>query len=115
MKLVRLALREPKDGALEAREAKFIYVALAPELCRTGVGIFEARGCQEKRLLPAPRRDAGVVTYIQPSHSHKGDWLAGLARRRLQRRCQPQLLVVPTQRFHDVVMLDTIRFRSYAR
>src|ERR1700690_530938 len=32
------------------------------------------RGCQEKRLLPAPRRDAGVVTYIQPSHSRKGDW-----------------------------------------
>jgi hypothetical protein len=27
--------------------------------------------------LPAPRRDAGVVTYIQPSHSRKGDWLAG--------------------------------------
>ena len=72
------------------------------------------RGCQEKRLLPAPRRDAGVVTYIQPSHSRKGDGLAALARRRLQRRCQPQLLVVPTQRFHDVVVLDTIRFRSYA-
>src|SRR5580693_5370006 len=72
------------------------------------------RGCQEKRLLPAPRRDAGGVTYIQPSHSRKGDWLAALARRRLQRRCQPQLLVVPTQRFHDVVVLDTIRFRSYA-
>src|SRR5580700_6628268 len=72
------------------------------------------RGCQEKRLLPAPRRDAGGVTYIQPSDSRKGDWLAALARRRLQRRCQTQLLVVPTQRFHDGVVLDTIRFRSYA-
>jgi hypothetical protein len=49
----------------------------------------DKRGCQEKRLLPAPRRDAGVVTYIQPSHSRKGDWLAALARRRLQRRYQP--------------------------
>jgi hypothetical protein len=37
MKLVRPALREPKYGALAAREAKFIYVALAPALCRTGV------------------------------------------------------------------------------
>jgi hypothetical protein len=43
MKLVRLALREPKDGALEAREAKVISVALAPALCRTGVGILEAK------------------------------------------------------------------------
>src|SRR5229473_93621 len=24
------------------------------------------KGCQEKKLLPAPLRDAGVVTYIQP-------------------------------------------------
>src|SRR5580693_10656882 len=48
------------------------------------------RGCQEKRVLPAPRRDAGVLTYIQPSHSRKGDWLAALARRRLQRRWNRQ-------------------------
>ena len=62
------------------------------------------RGCQGKKLLPAPLGDAGVVTYIQPSHSRKGDWLAALAalaRRRLQRRCRPQLLV-PTRRFHEV-------------
>jgi len=45
MKLVRLALREPKDGALEAREAKFIYVALAPALCRTGVGMKQFLEC----------------------------------------------------------------------
>jgi hypothetical protein len=70
------------------------------------------RGCQEKRLLPALRRDAGVVTYIQPSHSRKGDWLAALGRRRLQRRCQPQLLVVPTQRFHDIVVLDTFLIQN---
>src|ERR1700690_3551066 len=36
------------------------------------------RGCQEKRLVPAPRRDAGVVTYIQPSRSRKGDWFRPL-------------------------------------
>ena len=45
MKLVRLALREPKDGALEAREAKFIYGALAPELCRIGVGMKQFLEC----------------------------------------------------------------------
>jgi hypothetical protein len=45
MKLVRPALREPKDGALEAREAKFIYVALAPALCRTGVGMKQFLEC----------------------------------------------------------------------
>jgi hypothetical protein len=71
------------------------------------------RGCQEKILLPAPRRDAGVVTYIQPSHSRKGVGLAALARRRLQRRCQPQGLVL-TRRFQKAVVLDAIRLRSYA-
>jgi hypothetical protein len=45
MKLVRLALREPKDGALEAREAKVIYVALAPAFCRTGVGMKQFLEC----------------------------------------------------------------------
>ena len=30
------------------------------------------RGCQEKRLLPAPGRDAGVVTYIQPVSFSQG-------------------------------------------
>jgi Transposase len=45
MKLVRLALREPKDGALEAREAKVIYVALASALCRTGVGMKQFLEC----------------------------------------------------------------------
>ena len=72
------------------------------------------RGCQEKRLLPAPRRDAGVVTYVQPRLIlARVIGPAASARRRLQRRCQPQLLV-PTPRFHEVVVLDAIRFRSYA-
>jgi hypothetical protein len=71
------------------------------------------RGCQEKRLLPAPRRDAGVVTYIQPSHSRKGDLVGRFGSPcRLQRRCQPQLLVVPTQRFHDIVVLDTFLIQN---
>jgi hypothetical protein len=55
-----------------------------------------------------------VVTYIQPHLIH--GWLIGfvaLARRTFQRQRQPQLLV-PTQRFHDVVVLDAIRLRSYA-
>src|SRR6266566_7831537 len=64
------------------------------------------RGCQGKKLLPAPLRDAGVVTYIQP---HLIPYLilrgviglVALAPRTSPRRCQPQLLV-PTRRFHEV-------------
>src|ERR1035437_8874782 len=60
------------------------------------------RGCQGKKLLPAPREDAGMVTYIQPHHTLRGViGLAALARRAFQRRGQPQLLV-PTRRFHEV-------------
>jgi hypothetical protein len=36
-----------------------------------------------------------------------------LARRTFQRQRQPQLLV-PTPRFHEAVVLDAIRLRSYA-
>ena len=64
------------------------------------------RGCQGKKLLPAPLRDAGVVTYIQPRliphlilRGVIG--LVALAGRTSPRRCQPQLLV-PTRRFHEV-------------
>jgi hypothetical protein len=64
------------------------------------------KGCQEKKLLPAPLGDAGVVTYIQPHliphlvvRVVMG--LVALARRTFPRRCQPQLLV-PTRRFHEV-------------
>src|SRR5206468_440888 len=35
------------------------------------------RGCQEKKLLPAPGEDAGVVTYIQPHRVLRG--VVGLA------------------------------------
>ena len=64
------------------------------------------KGCQEKKLLPAPLRDAGVVTYIQP-HLIPRLTLRGvigffaLARRTFPRRCQPHLLV-PTRRFHEI-------------
>src|SRR5271167_2779464 len=58
------------------------------------------RGCQEKRLLPAPGRDAGVVTCIQPSHSRKGDWFGRFGSSQMQRRCRPQWLV-PTRSFHE--------------
>ena len=78
------------------------------------------KGCQEKKLLPAPLRDAGVVTCIQPRliprliFIHRGVVaLVALARRTFPRRYQPQLLV-PTQRFHETVVLDAIRLRSYA-
>ena len=64
------------------------------------------KGCQGKKLLPAPLRDAGVVTYIQPRliphlilRGVIG--LVALAGRTSPRRCQPQLLV-PTRRFHEV-------------
>jgi hypothetical protein len=40
------------------------------------------RGCQEKKLFPAPREDAGVVTYIQPHLILRGVLgLVALARR----------------------------------
>ncbi len=40
------------------------------------------RGCQEKKHLPAPRKDAGVVTYIQPHLILRGViGLVALARR----------------------------------
>jgi hypothetical protein len=72
------------------------------------------RGCQEKTFLPAPREDAGVVTYIQPHLILRGViGFVALARRMFQRQRQSQLLV-PTQRFHEAVVLDAIRFRSYA-
>ena len=74
------------------------------------------KGCQGKKLLPAPLRDAGVVTYIQPNPiPHlilRGViGLVALARRILPRRCQPQLLV-PTRRFHEV---SGARRRSVAK
>src|ERR1022692_1890385 len=61
---------------------------------------------KEKRHLPAPLRDAGVVTYIQPHlipHLilRGGIGLVALARRTFPRRYQPQLLV-PTRWFHEV-------------
>jgi hypothetical protein len=64
------------------------------------------KGCQGKKLLPAPLRDAGVVTYIQPRlipHLMRRGviGLVALARRIFPWRCQPQLLV-PTRRFHEV-------------
>jgi hypothetical protein len=72
------------------------------------------RGCQERKLLPAPRGDAGVVTCIQPHLILRGViGLVALARRTFQRQSQPQLLV-PTRRFHEAVALDAIRSRSYA-
>src|SRR6266700_1811283 len=64
------------------------------------------KGCQGKKLLPAPLRDSGVVTYLQP-HLIPHLMLRGviglvaLARRIFPWRCQPQLLV-PTRRFHEV-------------
>jgi hypothetical protein len=72
-----------------------------------------------KKDSPRPsERDAGVVTYIQPDliphlilRGVIG--LVALARRTFPRRCQPQLLV-PTRRFHDVLVLDAVRLRSYA-
>ena len=64
------------------------------------------KGCQGKKLLPAPLRDAGAVTYIQP-HLIPHLMLRGviglvaLARRTVPRQSQPQLLV-PTRQLHEV-------------
>ena len=71
-----------------------------------GVRSSYEKGCQGKNVLPAPLRDAGVVTCIQP-HLIPHLILRGviglvaLARRIFPRRYQPQLLV-PTRRFHEV-------------
>ena len=59
-----------------------------------------------EKVLPAPLRDAGVVTYIQLHlipHLILGGviGLVALVRRTFPRRSQPQLLV-PTRRFHEV-------------
>jgi hypothetical protein len=71
------------------------------------------RGCQVKKLLPAPRKDAGVVTYIQPRLIRgRVIGLAALACRRFQRQCQPQL-IVPTR--HEAVVLDAIRFPKLSK
>ena len=69
----------------------------------------------KNKILPPPLRgDVDVVTYIQSHLILRGViGLAALDRRAFQRRYQPQLLV-PTRRFHDVVVLDAIRLRSYA-
>ena len=64
------------------------------------------KGCQGKKLLPAPLRDAGAVTYIRP-HLIPHLMLRGviglvaLARRTVPRQSQPQLLV-PTRQLHEV-------------
>ena len=69
----------------------------------------------KKKILPPPLGgDVSVVTCIQPRLIPRGVvGLAALDRRAFQRRCQPQLLV-PTRRFHEAVVLDAIRLRSYA-
>ena len=64
------------------------------------------KGCQGKKVLPAPLGDAAVVTYIQP-HLIPHLTLRGviglvaLTRRTFPRQSQPHLLV-PTRRFHEV-------------
>ena len=69
---------------------------------------------KKKSFSPPLEKTRVWMTYIQP-HLILGGviGLVALARRTFQRQCQPQLLV-PTQRFHKTVMLDAIRFRSYA-
>src|ERR1700689_4254695 len=55
-----------------------------------------------------------MVTYIQPQLILRGViGFVALARRTFQRQGQPQWLI-PTYRFHHVVVLDAIRLRSYA-
>src|SRR6266478_3593031 len=74
----------------------------------TAISSYE-RGCQGKNTSPPLGRDGSVVTYIQPRLILR--WVIGfaaLARCRFQRQCQPQLLV-PTRRFHEVVVPDAIR------
>ena len=76
------------------------------------------RGCQGKKLLPAPLRDAGVVTYIQPHLIPHlilrgvigwSLWLAALPRGDANPSCLSQL-----DGFMKSVAHDAVRFRSYA-
>ena len=69
---------------------------------------------KEKILRPPLGGDVSVVTYIQPRLLvRRAFGFGALHGRVIQRRCQPQLLV-PTWRFHEAVVLDAVRFRSYA-
>jgi hypothetical protein len=96
--------------------ASKVYSGLGADIVMESLRSSYERGCQEKKLLPAPLGDAEVVTYIQP-HLIPHLILRGviglvaLARRTLPRRCQPQLLV-PTRGFHEV---SGARRRSVAK
>ena len=76
------------------------------------------KGCQVKKLLPAPLRDAGVVTYIQP-HLIPHLILRGviglvaLARRAFRGDANPSCLS-QLDGFMKSVAHDAVRFRSYA-
>ena len=76
-------------------------------------------GCQVKKILPAPLRDAGVVTYIQPT-SFLTSFLEGvvglvaLARRSFPRRCPTPVACPNSTGFMKSVAHDAVRFRSYA-
>ena len=72
------------------------------------------RRCQEKKSLPSPGGNQGMVTYIQPCFLLRGAFdLAALDRRVVQRRRESQLMI-PTRWFHVTVALDASRLGSYA-
>src|ERR1700675_84357 len=94
----------PEEQECEFPEVK--HYLLGGFECNRPLHSSYEKGCQVKKLLPAPLGDAGVVTYIQPHlipHliSRGGIGLVALARRTFPRRCQPQLLL-PTRPFHEV-------------
>src|SRR2546428_12451879 len=81
----------PCCGCLVARRASILAIPTTAHKRRSVLALSELhisvhssyeRGCQEKKLLPAPGEDAGVVTYIQPHLILRGViGLAALARR----------------------------------
>src|SRR2546425_13359767 len=59
-----------------------VYSGMGADIVMESLHSSYERGCQEKKLLPAPGEDAGVVTYIQPHLILRGViGLAALARR----------------------------------
>src|ERR1022692_2211029 len=97
--------RQPQMQSVECEQSVFALhrtIAVAKSPFHSPM----KKDVKEKRHLPAPLRDAGVVTYIQPHlipHLilRGGIGLVALARRTFPRRYQPQLLV-PTRWFHEV-------------
>ena len=104
-----------ENGLRTLRELARSYQTIGKDLIRVMnrlKALYRGSGiacCQEKRLLPAPRRDAGVVTYIQPSHSRKGDWFGRFGSPQIAAAMPTPVACCPNSTVSCRSGLDTIR------